>query len=277
MNASRKAHRTPLKGGRVRFKTLDDTKNLGSHAKRQIEAAFKHTLNNSTQHRSLGEKEQKTIETKSKKTTGTTKSVSTDKKKKTKPARVMRTADDLTYCPWPSTDPFVKVHQLLESRYGRYEDGGMLITEMVIDGGERSWRFDFALISPLEKTEICRSSKRGNADIHNRFIGHVHLLIEADGFGFHRSKEAFKDDRRKQTHALREGFLVKRITNEDVRERLDEVMQDIETILRQERLYNEQYTITPKGNTQSLFRWNKARTSPEEQSEFKQPKLLTQS
>ena len=75
------------------------------------------------------------------------------------------------------------------------------------------------------------------------------MLVESDGFGFHRSKEAFKNDRSKQTHAL------KRITNEDARERLDQVIEDIDYILSQPRLYESTYSISVKGKTQSLLQW----------------------
>jgi hypothetical protein len=47
----------------------------------------------------------------------------------------MKTPEGWNYCPWPSPDPFVLVHQLLESRFGMYENGGRLVTEMIVAGG----------------------------------------------------------------------------------------------------------------------------------------------
>jgi len=164
----------------------------------------------------------------------------------------MRTDEGLSYCPWPSTDPFVAVIQRLEAKYGRYGDGGLVLMELILDGGAMNWRFDIALISPFKEIDISG---------HPMYIGHT-CLIEADGFGFHRSKSAFKNDRAKQTHALKQGFAVKRITNEDARHRLDEVMDDIDTILSHPRLYKTPYCIQKKGKTQHTLHWNTHDESP---------------
>lgn len=84
--------------------------------------------------------------------------------------------------------------------------------------------------------------------------------MEADGFENHRLLEAFKNDREKQTHALKQGFVLKRITNQDARERLFDVMSDIDTILGQYRLYRNLYSVKPKGNTFSFFSLEKKST-----------------
>lgn len=171
-------------------------------------------------------------------------------------SRVMTTSDGLKYCPWPSSDPFVEIHKQLELRYGMYEHGGLLVTEMIINGGSKEWRFDFALVPRL--TEISASSINGIPDKSDGswFVGGNALLIEADGFENHRLLEAFKNDRAKQTHALKQGFVLKRITNQDARERLFDVMSDIDSILGQYRLYQKCYTVQKKGWTQSVFSWN---------------------
>ncbi|MEG3765076.1 hypothetical protein [Alteromonas sp. 14N.309.X.WAT.G.H12] len=222
----------------MRIKSKDDINKLGLSAKKQIEALLKQQggFNNQTRPSRIEAHESK----------GSARSYS---KGETKRARVMHTANGLTYCPWPSTDPFVALYQQLEAKYGRYNDGGMLLTELIIDGGTKDWRFDFALISPFRKINIAD----GNGQ-RQMLIGYT-CLVEADGFGFHRSKDAFKNDRAKQTHALKQGFVVKRVTNEDVRKRLHEVMEDIAQIVAQPRLYKAQFAIRAKGRTQSVLNW----------------------
>lgn len=230
----------------MRIKNTDDISKLGANAKKQIEAVLKQQGGFHNQKRPHNTSAFETQRKRAKQpchAVDITKSGSV--KKKTKPSRVMRTDEGLTYCPWPSTDPFVAVIQRLEAKYGRYDNGGMLITELIIDGGTKSWRFDIALISQFEEVEINGKTMQ---------LGYT-CIVEADGFGFHRSKDAFKNDRVKQTHALKQGFAVKRITNEDARHRLDEVIEDIDHILSQPRLYQAPYTISTKGKTQSAFRW----------------------
>lgn len=175
------------------------------------------------------------------------------KKKNNAPSRVKRNEHGYAFCPWPSTDPFVKVHQFLEEKYGRYADGGMLVTEMIIEGGEKPWRFDFALVPRLMDATITSQSTGAQPVL----LGPSCVLIEADGFGYHKSKDAFKNDRAKQTHALKSGFVVKRITNDDARNRLDTILIDIDTILLHQRIYYSDYTIAAKGYTQSVFSWTK--------------------
>lgn len=222
----------------MRIKSLDDIAGLGPNAKKQIEAVLNKQGGFRNQKRSGSESELKT-------TVPHKPNPGAGKAKKPKPARVMRTHDDLSYCPWPSTDPFVPVIQRLQEKYGRYDEGGLLLTELIIDGGDKAWRFDIALISPFEKVTIA------GRQMH---LGYT-CLVESDGFGFHRSKDAFKNDRAKQTHALKQGFPLKRITNEDARERLEQVIADIDYILSQPKLYESTYSIRARGKTQSLLQW----------------------
>lgn len=209
----------------MRINNTKEMQQFGENAKRQIEKALKQKI--------------------------TTKEAKQSVKRNQKPSRIMRTHEGLAYCPWPSGDPFVSVYQRLEAKYGRYEEGGMLVTEMIIDDGIKDWRYDMVIVPPLKKVKLTTLDGESTTVLISQNI----LAIESDGFGFHRSKKAFKDDRTKQTHALKQGFVVKRITNEDARTRLDEVMDDIEDILLHPRIYKFGYTIKPKGNTQSIFRW----------------------
>lgn len=235
----------------MRIKNNDDISRLGVGARKQIEAILNDQGGFNNQKRAgnvvLLKKNDHANAPPSLPVNGST------KQKQKKPSRVMRTADNLTYCPWPSTDPFVAVHQMLEKKYGRYEDGGKLLTEMIIEGGAQNWRFDLVLISPFVPIDIF---ERETGRKKTAFMGNI-TIVEADGFGFHRSKEAFKNDRTKQTHAIKQGFSVQRITNEDARHRLDDILHDIDTIMSQDRIYPCLYAVKPKGKTQSVFRWLK--------------------
>ena len=83
------------------------------------------------------------------------------------------------------------------------------------------------------------------------------MTIEADGFGFHRSKSAFQNDRLKQTHALKNGFTVKRVTTDDVRSRFDSIGRDVDEIRGNLCIYPNNYKIRRKGKTQYVFSWIK--------------------
>lgn len=234
----------------MRIKSLQDLDKLGHNAKQQIEAVLQQSGGFRGNNKAPGVSNAATSKPGNPSAIKPT-NLPSASKKKTKPARVMRTADNLTYCPWPSTDPFVAVHQRLESKFGLYREGGRLITEMIIDGNETDWRFDFVIVAELCRVEITDQ----NQSVKQSWMGPVMLAIESDGYGPHKSKEAFKKDRTKQTHALKQGFLVQRITNDDARNRLDDIINDIDLILTQQRLYPSQYEVLPKGKTQSLFRW----------------------
>lgn len=236
----------------MRIKNNEDIDRLGPFAKKQIQAILKEQGGfRDTRHPAVRDVSHSTPQP-----TGGANETPKSPEKKTVPSRVMRTFDDRLFCPWPSPDPFVKVHQELESRYGRYQDGGLLVTEMIISGGAKDWRFDFALISPLAECSISLDTHQKELGSPNRlFFGPALLLLEADGFKYHKSLSAFKNDRAKQTHALKSSFLLKRITNEDATKNLDRVMEDIELILQQGRIYTQVYDIKPKGKTQSFFTW----------------------
>lgn len=237
----------------MRIKSTDDLNKLGPYAKRQIEDALKRQGGFKNTNRVSTIDDLNPTRRDVKESGPQSDQVIHKPSKKNKPSRVMRTAEGLPYCPWPSTDPFVAVYQRLESQYGSYEQGGRLVTELIVDGGAKDWRFDFAIISPIiQMTLSCQGGDTTSAV----WVGPQHVLIEADGFGFHRSKDAFKNDRAKQTHALKQGFVVKRITNEDARTRLDDLLRDIDTILSHQRIYNSGFSIQNKGNTQSTFTWS---------------------
>ncbi len=145
----------------MRIKSTDDLSRLGTNAKKQIEAALKEMGGIKNQKLADSANEyacvQKTEPVKPK-STEQTPDTGKRQKTKSKPSRVMRTESGATYCPWPSTDPFVSVIQRLEKKYGRYDDGGLVLTELIIDGGEKDWRFDIALLSPFKTVNISGSS-----------------------------------------------------------------------------------------------------------------------
>lgn len=129
----------------------------------------------------------------------------------------------LGVCEYPSPDPANWLHAALERRYGMFFDGGELARELIIPGGEQRWRFDWAWPN-------------------------YRVVLEQDGYGPHKSLDAFKKDRRKQLHALTHGWVVIRSTNEDIRERFNSLLSDIETVLS----YRDYVSAEVKrvGNTQ---------------------------
>ena len=50
------------------------------------------------------------------------------------------------FCHYPSPDPFVKIHALLDIEFGRYSDGGKHASEVILPGHEIAFRYDFALL-----------------------------------------------------------------------------------------------------------------------------------
>lgn len=117
-----------------------------------------------------------------------------------------KTDDGNRFCYYPSPDPFVKLHTLLDCHFGRYCEGGYHASEVILPGHDIRFRYDYALL-PWK------------------------VFIESDGFGPHRDKESFNRDRQKQTHALKNGWLLHRITVRDVFHRFDNLLPDIERIL----------------------------------------------
>lgn len=230
----------------MRLKSTDDVKKLGPAARRQVESILEAQGGFNNMKRP-GNASDVSPKTRPEKMSGDAKAGGKKKKE-----RVMRTHEGMTYCPWPATDPFVAVHQRLEKAYGMYHHGGMLINEMIIDGGEKDWRFDLVLLPKLKKITVIEP----DGTTRQSLSGPVLIAIESDGYGPHRSKEAFKNDRTKQTHALKNGFIVKRITTEDARERLEQVIRDVGDIMAHQRFYDSDYTISPKGKTQAVFSWS---------------------
>lgn len=94
--------------------------------------------------------------------------------------------------PYPARNPADILFGELVRVYGsRMTSGGDITRELVLSAAERRWRFDIAHLSSM-------------------------TLIEMDGFAYHRSLDAFKNDRRKQNYALAKGWVVLRVGAEDV-------------------------------------------------------------
>jgi very-short-patch-repair endonuclease len=58
------------------------------------------------------------------------------------------------------------------------------------------------------------------------------LVVEVDGFGFHRSKRSFAADRERDRKLVRAGWRVVRFTGDDVTDRPDEVAAELSELLR---------------------------------------------
>lgn len=148
---------------------------------------------------------------------------------RSKPARIQKLEDGRNYCPIPPSDPAVWLYQSLEREFGSWWEGGELVCEMILPGHAIKFRFDYALV---------RSK----------------IAIEFDGYGFHKSKDAFNRDRAKTRFALLNGWVVFSVTNKDVRENLTELVDSL-TKLNSIRanIANECYDIVQVGNTQSKY------------------------
>jgi hypothetical protein len=211
----------------MRIKNLSEAYTMGEHAKKQIEAALKKQVcsnvkrvNNVTELKNIINKNVGV----------NTSDIHIDEnavKKRSKPTRVIKDLTTcLNYCAWPSKDPGVTFHIMLEKRFGCYWRGGEIATEMIIPNGTKNWRMDWVHLP-------------------------TRLIVEFDGFGFHRTKDAFKNDRFKQTHALVNGFAIHRITNEDVRKSPELLIPNIELMISHRK--ELPYHIKRKGKTQCVF------------------------
>lgn len=203
----------------MRIASLDQIKHLGESAQRQIMKALDEETVRPVS---------RVVEPKVKqKSSIVEKTVENTEKKAVKAlSRIMKTDDGRKFCPWPSTDPAVIVHKLLEERFGNYWEGGEIVSEMIIPGGAKNWRMDWVHLP----TRLC---------------------IEMDGFQFHRTLDAFKNDRAKQCHALMNGFIVHRITNEDIRKRPEQIIPCIEAMIKHR--VTLPYKVHKKGYTQCVF------------------------
>lgn len=86
-----------------------------------------------------------------------------------RPPRKRLFDDDVRFCEWPSRNPAVWLHIALEKEFKSYWSGGDFVCEIMLPDSPKNWRYDFCLLSSR-------------------------ILIEFDGYGFHRSKEAFQND-----------------------------------------------------------------------------------
>jgi len=207
----------------MRIASLDQIKHLGKSAQKQIMKALnEETTRPATKISKTKTESENSLNHKVKENSDKSESV-----KKTKTlSRIMKTEGGNRYCPWPSTDPAVVVHKLLENRFGNYWEGGEIVSEMIIPGGAKNWRMDWVHLP----TRLC---------------------IEMDGFQFHRTLDAFKNDRAKQCHALMNGFIVHRITNEDIRKRPEQIIPCIEQMIKHRT--SLPYKVHKKGYTQCVF------------------------
>lgn len=185
----------------MRITSLDDLSKLGPHAKKQIEAE----LNKQRPPRikkGSNKNNQKRHTASTKNQLARTNTASPQKK----PAKVMETEDGLKYCPYPNPDPSVALHIALLREFGSWWSGGELVDEMIIPNHDVRFRYDFC-------------------------FPRYRLAIEFDGFGYHRDLNSFKKDREKQKHALKNGWIVHRLTNSDLRSAFDAIIPDIKIIM----------------------------------------------
>lgn len=125
-----------------------------------------------------------------------------------KKSRVFKTSDGLAYCAYPSADPAVWLHNALVAEFGSIElhEHGEMAHEVVIAQSPKNYRYD-----------------------------HIHIAtrtaIEFDGWSNHSRLAAFKRDRDKDKQALCLGFIVFRVTNQEVRHSLSVKIDELKKII----------------------------------------------
>ena len=103
-----------------------------------------------------------------------------------------KTKETQLVSPYPARNPADILFGDLVRLYGsRMSSAGDIARELVLCPSERRWRFDIAHLPSM-------------------------ILIEMDGFAYHKNLEAFKNDRRKQNYALGKGWVVLRVGAEDI-------------------------------------------------------------
>jgi hypothetical protein len=119
---------------------------------------------------------------------------STSKKQKKAPA---------TVCVLPPEMPADRLYQALATEFGLYRFGGDLVHELTLSFTGRKFRIDSALPAYA-------------------------VAIEMDGYAYHgKPLEGFKRDRAKQRLMAKYGWIMIRVTNEEVNNSLSEVIADI--------------------------------------------------
>jgi hypothetical protein len=129
-------------------------------------------------------------------------------------------------CTYPPTNPAHILHAELFKRFGSYWEGGELASEVILPGHEVAFRYDFAIVS-------------------------AKLFIEFDGYGSHRTLQAFKRDREKHRHALLNGWVTLPVSNTMVKEDVQSLIRDI-TKLYDIRHSDCGISLIKKGLTQCI-------------------------
>lgn len=108
-----------------------------------------------------------------------------------------------TLCSLPPVQPADLLYQALVRRWGRFYSGGEVVWEL----------------QPFSDSGV-----RLDAALVNYRIG-----LEMDGWQYHgKTLSGFKKDRKKQLLFCRRGWLLFRISNEQVREELDDVIEAVD-------------------------------------------------
>lgn len=129
------------------------------------------------------------------------------------------------FCPVPPIEPADRLYQALVQRWGRYYSGGEVVWELQ-PFDDSGYRLDAALV--------------------NYRIG-----LEMDGWQFHgKTLSGFKKDRKKQLLFCRRGWLLFRVSNEQVREELEDIIQAVEEAMSFQPYRRVKLRSLPKGWSQ---------------------------
>lgn len=127
-----------------------------------------------------------------------------------------------TFCPLPPTEPADRLYQALAKRWGRFYSGGEVVWEL----------------QPFQD-----SGYRLDASMPNFRVG-----LELDGWQYHgKTLSGFKKDRKKQLLFCRRGWILFRISNEQVREELGDVIAAVEEAITHQTRREVTLFQLPKG------------------------------
>lgn len=134
----------------------------------------------------------------------------------------------------PSKEPAAILYHALVREFGRYAEGGKMLHEVTLPFTGRKIRLDMA---------IC--DRR--------------MAIEVDGWQYHgKYLESFKKDRAKQLLLAEHGWLVVRLSNEQIKTDIENVVRSVRACMNHIR----QYTVDPKHIIEDSFGRHSCLTNP---------------
>jgi len=144
-------------------------------------------------------------------------------------------AKKATVCEYPPMkEPSAVLYHRIVGEYGRFDEGGMVLHEVRLPFTGSRIRLDMAIPA-------------------------YRLAIEVDGWQYHgKYLESFKKDRAKQLLLAEFGWLVIRLSNEQIKKDIESVMQSIAACIR----HAPHYAIDPNWVEPDGFGRHSVSTNP---------------